>query len=386
MLRVVWINKGQWLKPGPIVYIGLLNALSFAQNDIATDYFIGGERESVSDIQTDLEQFYGVQAHPKLTIRCIPNLEKNRRSVYTAAIQQICSYCQEGSDVIVLTRELGCLGSLLKLKKKYPQLKILHEAHDYYLSTRHLPAKNFAISSLRRQWAEKHLIPKVDGLICLTEHQRALYQQWMPTLPTIALSLGCLKFTAQTDFENRRLQKKVTYIGNLHGYKGLELIFSLAQQLKPRNIELHSFGGTPEEVALATTRADKELLTGTLFFKPFIEPKILHDILDTKMSLGLVPLQDTYYNRYLTCPVKALDFTSHGLPVVSSALPSLFEVLREHGHYCDPKNVSGYAEKIINLLEDAQLYAQASLGAYKRSTELQWRSRAKQILDFALTL
>ena len=58
MRRVVWINKSNWRKPGPIVYMGLLYAMAFAEHGIATDYFVGYGDES--DTEKYLQDFYGV--------------------------------------------------------------------------------------------------------------------------------------------------------------------------------------------------------------------------------------------------------------------------------------------------------------------------------------
>lgn len=380
MQRVIWINKSNWRKPGPIVYMGLLNALAFAENGLVTDFFVGSDKDS--DTETDLAGFYGLQAHQCLNIHRIRDAEGWQRSVYKAAIAKIAIYCEQGDEVLALTRELGVLGSLLKLRKKFPKLKVIYETHDYYLSIRHLEKKGFSLSSIRRQWSERILIPKADGLICLTEHQRALYQQWFPKLAIIALSLGCLDFPQQPVVEQRRLKRRIAYIGHLHSYKGLELIFALAGHLRAANIELHSFGGNKAQVLSLQERADKEGLAAVLHFKPFIEPKVLHEILDNDISLGLVPLQDTFYSRYLTCPVKALDFIAHGLPAIASEIPSVREVLRETGFYCDSRNVAEFADKAIALLDNPESYLSATKASYSRSGELQWRLRARRILEF----
>ena len=174
----------------------------------------------------------------------------------------------------------------------------------------------------------------------------------------------------------------MAYIGHLHSYKGLELIFELAGYLRTANIKLHSFGGNEGQVLSLQERADKEGLTGVLHFRPFIEPKVLHEILDNDISIGLVPLQDTFYSRYLTCPVKALDFIAHGLPTIASEIPSAREVLRETGFYCDSKSVSEFADKAIALLDNPESYLSATKASYSRSGELQWRLRAKRILEF----
>ncbi|MGZ8135696.1 MAG: glycosyltransferase [Methylococcaceae bacterium] len=384
MQRIVWINKGIWLKPGPIGYMGLLNALAFAENDCATDFFV--RAGDASDTEVDLRQFYGLHSHQQLNIQRIPDSPRGKRSVYFAAVEKISEYFASGDEVLALTRELGALVLLLKLKKKYPQLKVLHETHDYYLTTRHLGQKKFSISSIRRQWVEKRLIAKVDGLICLTEHQRALYQQWFPAIPMMALSLGCLGFLRQPDLNRRRLKRSIVYIGNLSNYKGIELTLELAEYLKSANIKLYSFGGNEDEVLSLQSRANQQGLKDVLYFKSFVNPKDLHEVLDTEISIGLVPLQDTFYNRYLTCPVKALDYTAHGLPVIASELPSIREVLRETGFYCNSRNVSEFADHAIRLLDSEDAYLSASQASYARSRELQWRFRAQSILNFAATL
>lgn len=380
MQRVVWINKGEWLKPGPIVYMGLLNAMTFAQLGSSTDYFVSAGTDS--DTDEDLVNFYGLRSHELLSINRIKDQRRGQRRVYSIAFENLKTYCARGEYVIALTREIGALPQLIKLKAKYPQLKVLYEAHDYYLTTRYLKRQGISFSDMRRRWAEWMLIPKTDGLICLTEHQRALYQQGFPDLPMIALPLGCLTPAKKLALDQRRLHRRIAYIGHLHHFKGVELIFDLAEQLKHANVTLQSFGGNADEIRTLQNKAEQEGLGNVLQFESFIEPKRLHEILDNDISLGLMPLLDTFYNRYLTCPVKALDFLAHGLPILTSDLPSVREVLRETGFYCASKNVDDFACNALMLLDDPALYATASTASYARRDELQWPLRAQAILDF----
>lgn len=375
--RVVWINKSNWRKPGPIVYMGLLNAMAFAEHGIPTDYFVGYGDES--DTDRDLQEFYGVAPSPFLRIHRIKEMKSGSRDVYKKAIMQINEYRTKGDGVIALTRELGALSRLLKLKRQRPLLRVLYESHDFYLNRAHLPKQGF--SALRRQWSERLLIPRADGLICLTEHQRALYQQQFSDLPMLAASLGCLAFPEQ-DPESRRLKRNIAYIGHLHGYKGSELIFEIAHALKPKNVILSCYGGHERQVKELRLRAQKEALEGVLRFEPFVSPAELHRILESEVSIGIVPLQDTFYSRYLTCPVKALDFLSHGLPIVASELPSIREVLHSAGSYCTSSSAREFALAVESLLENSRAYQAASLMSYERSKPLQWGRRAEKILQF----
>lgn len=378
-MRIVWIYKSPWKKPGPIVYMGLLNALSFAQNGFETDLFVGAG--DPSDTACDLDEYYGVHYHPELTLHRIPTRGERKRDLYRSALGHVELLSRQGKEVMVVTRELGCLGALISLKKRYPLLKVFHETHDYYLTCRHLEKRTW--SAVRRMWAERLLLPKLDGLICLTEHQRALYQQWFPSLPMIAAPLGTLDLPHCQMPEKRRQLRSLAYIGHLHSYKGLEIIISLARNLARHEVRMNCFGGKAEQVAQLRSKAEAEGLGSHLFFEPFLCPRRLHDLLDEQISIGLVPLQDTYYSRYLTCPVKALDFLSHGLPIVASELPSVHEVLRGSGMTCECNDVEAFSKTVLTLLDDSALYANLTRRSYQRGRELLWTERARRIWSFA---
>jgi glycosyltransferase involved in cell wall biosynthesis len=83
----------------------------------------------------------------------------------------------------------------------------------------------------------------------------------------------------------------------------------------------------------------------------------------------------------LTCPVKALDFLSHGLPIIASDLPSIREVLQNSGCLCSSSVAREFAEAIEKLLENQELYQSYSQLSYQRSELLQWRHRAEKVLS-----
>jgi glycosyltransferase involved in cell wall biosynthesis len=382
-LRVVWINKSPWRKPGPIVYMGLLNACAFAWNGLTTTLFVeaGGD----SDTEADMREFYGLEPHALLQIRRIAAGPSSRRAVYRAALQHIDSLCNGGESVLVCTRELGCLPALFALRRRHrSRLRVLHECHDYYWSTRHLAQRGFTV--VRRQWSERMLLPQVDGLICLTEYQRALYQSHLPQRPALALPLGTLPHpVAPGQLEQRRHARSLAYIGHLHDYKGLDALFALAYELQRHGVTLHAMGGGAAQIDSLRQRARKTGIEATLLLTPFVPPRELHARLATTVSIGLVPLQDTYYNRYLTCPVKALDFMSHALPVIGTDLPSVRAVLGDAGCYAD-FDPGPTARLIVDLLADPALYTAQSEKIRARAEMLTWQRRAAAVCELASAL
>jgi glycosyltransferase involved in cell wall biosynthesis len=380
---VVWINKSPWRKPGPIVYMGLLNALAFAWIDFATTLFVDAGVDSNTD--ADLHDFYGLEPHPRLQVRRIASAPGRGRAVYRAALDHVDELCRTGETVLVCSRELGCLPGLFALRGRHQsRLRVLHECHDYYLSTRHLPRRDAA--ALRRLWAERMLLPRVDGLICLTEYQRALYQQHLPERPAIALPLGTLPQPVDAgQLEQRRQARSVAYIGHMHDYKGLHSLFALGCELQRHGISLHAFGGGAAQIESLRQRAREAGIEATFLLTPFLPPRELHARLASTVSIGLVPLQDTYYNRYLTCPVKALDFMSHGLPVIGTDLPSVRALLGDAGCYAD-FDAGPTASTIAGLLADPALYAAQSERIRARADTLTWQRRARALSAFGAAL
>src|SRR5690606_38293742 len=213
-----------------------------------------------------------------------------------------------------------------------------------------------------------------------------LYQPHFPSMPMTALPLGTLEFSEPVDLDRRRLARRLVYIGHLHEYKGLSLIFEVARTLKGHNVELQCLGGDETQVQRLRAQAREAGLADVLRFDPFMAPAALHAYLAHEVSVGLVPLQDTFYSRYLTCPVKVLDCLTHGLPIVGSDLPSIRELARGAGELCQYNAADQFVAECLALLADAQHYQSRSQASWMRSRELLWRTRAQRILEFIGTV
>jgi glycosyltransferase involved in cell wall biosynthesis len=114
-------------------------------------------------------------------------------------------------------------------------------------------------------------------------------------------------------------------------------------------------------------------------------PEALALALATEASAGLIPLEDDYYNRHLTCPAKGLDYLAHGLPTIASDLPSIRGLLGSNGaaRYVAPGDPLGFAQEAISLLDDAKTYQAATSAALFRAREVSWRSRVHKLVEFA---
>jgi glycosyltransferase involved in cell wall biosynthesis len=99
-------------------------------------------------------------------------------------------------------------------------------------------------------------------------------------------------------------------------------------------------------------------------------------------SIGLALLQDGFYNRYLTCPVKVLDYLSHALPIIGSDLPSVHETAGNAAAYIKPDDSAELVRLVTKLLDDANAYQRATSLSRARARELSWPNRAAAIVRF----
>lgn len=391
-MKIVWANRSEWKKPGPIVYIGLLNALSFAQLGYETHLFVSEGRPS--NTARDLMDFYGIKANKNLHIHRIPKGTKiseiRGRTIYRQALAFSQRELEKGEELLFLTRELGLIGLLARLQRRFPNtLRTIYEAHDFHadLSGRDNKIK---FTDHRKRLSERIFLPWLSGLLCITPPQEILYQKALPKMNILTLPLGCLNRppSSEQEINRRRERRTLVYIGHLHRSKGIHDLLDQAAFFLEHNLKLHFVGGTPKQIE----KLKKNLRSqqgqqcsredSPIQFFPFMTPMQLHQHLENYASLGIVPLQDSYYNRKLTCPVKALDSLTHHLPVIVSDLPTTRAVLGDAGVYLSPNHLDRFPVEAIELIDDPDRYRQLSRNAARRAQELSWKGRAQSIINW----
>jgi len=291
--------------------------------------------------------------------------------------------------VALITRETGFLPYLARLVRRNPRISGFYEAHDFFADLSWKNRDEIKLADRRLRWLERRFLTRVSGIICITHEQQKLYRKLFPNLASCAASLGTEVFeknenaaeiSART--EKRRALRRIVYVGHLHGSKGVSMLIKAAPRLAEKNVRAAFWGGSEKQIAKFQKQIKRLGAAEFVEFAGFRPPEELHRALASEASIGVVPLQDTFYNRYLTCPVKALDYLSHGLPAIGSDLPSVREVLAGAGRYAPSNDADALVAQVLALLDDAALYETASVAARVRARELSWPERAKKIAHF----
>lgn len=379
---VVWVNKRNWKTPGPIVNMAIHNAASFSELGIETHLCIGAGE--ASDTDSDLTDFYGINPTQNFSIHRVPRYRlvnsTSSMPVFLYAYGLIKKLSRKDS-VAVFTRESGFLFFLAKLRRGSKNIRGFYELHDLYADLSWVEKKR---SFHRREWCYEHLLlPRMDGLVCITLEQEKRYNAIFPSIPSCSFPLGTRAVEATATAEEKRNRRTLMYVGHMHGEKGVNFLLSAARLLAEKNVRTLFRGGEPRQVPEYESRAEEMGIAGHVAFVPFQAPAEMHRAMAREASLGVVMLEDTYYNRYLTCPVKALDYLSQGIPAVGSDIPSVHEVLGDAGTYVPPENMDDFVTAVLGLLDDPGRYETMVTRSIQRSREISWPLRAKALADFA---
>lgn len=390
-MTFLWVNKRDWRHPGPIVNVGVRNAASLAARGHETHFVVGAG--TPSDTAADLREFYGIVSHLEtLHVHRVPRRRllggvagaESSVPIFLHAVRLARTLARCG-PVAVLTREAAFLPYVAALRRWVPGVRGFYEAHDLYadLSWRAADGRPVRWGDRRQGFLERTCLPRLDGLVCITGAQRTLYAGRFPKLPAVALPLGTDPQPPGDD-EARRRERRLVYVGHLNRQKGIESLFRAAPALARAGVRLALWGGYGQQAETLRAQAVAEGWGDRVEGAGFRPPEELRQDLATRAGVGLVTLEETFYNRHLTCPVKALDYLSHGLPTVASDLPTTRGVLGGDGaaRYVPAGDPAALTAAVLALFDDPAAYARAAAAARARALELSWSNRAARLAGF----
>jgi glycosyltransferase involved in cell wall biosynthesis len=178
--------------------------------------------------------------------------------------------------------------------------------------------------------------------------------------------------------------KVVGYFGHLYSGRGIDVIEGLASK-NPNHIFL-VYGGNEEEISYF----QKHNLNNNLFFMGYVFPVKVHELM-SMMDVLLMPYQTTVSigiegvdtSQWMS-PMKMFEYMSCGVPIISSNLPVLREVLVD-GHnslLVEPDVIDDWSDALQRISGTTDLEERLGVNAYKDYKEkYTWNIRAKGILE-----
>ncbi len=177
------------------------------------------------------------------------------------------------------------------------------------------------------------------------------------------------------------LDKKIAlYKGHLYEWKGAHTLARAAQYLREEGVVCAFIGGTDEDVVLFRQEfggQENILILGN-------QPRQKTPIYQKAADLLVIPnsAKDDVSKLY-TSPMKLFGYMASGVPIVSSDLPSLREILNDSlAHFFTPDDPKSLADVIRKALGEYEEAKKKGATALVLAESYSWQKRAQNILDF----
>ncbi len=379
-MNIALVHRREWPSYSPSSCFSTFNANALSGKGISTSLIVGKGNDL--SVDQNLIDFYNI--YPNKNLNIFP-INKHKKLFFSSSFP---FYCASVSRVLkihritpldaIFTRDAGFLPYLAYLKAK-TGAKCFYETHNFFMSD----ATSGDTKSKKRTWEkyhkiEKEFIPKLDGIVSLISPQADLYKKYFPNQNVYFANPGITKI--YPPIKNDFSKKVIGYIGDLSPRRDIDTLLIAVQKLKKFGVKLLIIGGKPREMNRINTMIKKLNIEETVELTGWISYKQLEKYL-TKISVGIVPMKRTFYNQYLTAPMKIFDYYSRGIPVVAADLPSAREFVSEgeNGLFYTPGNADDLAMKIEYLFQSEITLNEFSNRTYEKAKKMLWSGRAEKL-------
>ena len=392
--KIIYVHTGIWPTPSPSIVFITGNAYGLAHHaptalivknepEKSTDEFLDSLTGDVIPEKTEDEIFHSITGADKPENLDIIRVGKGSEvtgnaKFFRKAVRIIGSLAKKRRAMAVITRSIGFLPYLAYIRLRY-RVPCFFETHDFYsdLSLRNDLKKSIGLFKNSR--FEKTFLPRLDGIICLTETQAGFFKDLYPSVPRTVAPTGLMRVVRTKTKPDRQ----VCYIGSLDAHKGLGTALSALAQTADSKIKLLVVGGKNDHEKQEFKKFTRLLkLEKRVKVISWIHHTDIGHLIDNCMA-GLVPLTDTPFNRYFTSPLKILDYLAHSLPVIASDLPSVRDYIEDgrHGILFEPENAENLA-KALDLYVTRNKYETMSPEVESHAKQFLWTRRGEKIIEF----
>ncbi len=373
--KIVYFHQGYWPGNAPSTTFITFNALGFYQIGHPIQLISG--KNSNLPIERILRERFGIEAPLKLSLVSAPRLFGSHLVLQFKVFFKLLFKLK--FDILIV-RALSFLPFALFLKK-LKKIGVFFEAHDFFTD---LTVRD-DVSSLRsrRRYSkiEKRYLPKVDGIICVSEPQKKIYQKYYPTQNLICGSSGTRSTTSLLRREG--FSYLLGYLGSFDIQKyPLDILIEALSLIRSKRIKLLLAGGRDEEeMNIIKGIINKFNLSERVKILLWQNPAQI-EALKREIDVGCAILAPTFLNR-ISCPLKVLEYLSAGIPVLATELDGIKQIITHNKHgYLVQNRAEGWAAAIDLIYSDFTRYSELSKACLRQAKIFSWENRARRIIKF----
>ncbi|HEX5632422.1 MAG TPA: glycosyltransferase [Gemmatimonadales bacterium] len=375
--RIALVHRRDWPGRGPSPAAVTYNAHALASEGAEVHLFVGQGSDAPPD--RTLREHFSLDPIPGLHVHPIGGLVRGAFGFDLKAYARLVALARRGGLDAIATRDAGFLRWLPSLRR-LTGARVYYETHNVLIAPEgRISEFKFTGKRRRHPALERRYVPRLDGVICILESQAELYAAHVARERLHVVHPGGPEPRAGVPDRFRR--RKLGYVGSLEpDRRDLETFFAGVAAL-PCRAPLVIIGGQGKAVGRAQAGLEQAGIADRTEITGWVSPAEVDRRL-AEVSVGVMPMEDSFYNRYLTAPMKLYDYWSRGIPVVAADLPSVREFMPEGegGLFYTPGNARSLAAALERLLCDEATWQACSVSALRLAERGTWRARARRLL------
>lgn len=286
-----------------------------------------------------------------------------------------------------LANFIFALNALRVVKRLRCDIVYCRDESTLYLLSFFLPIRKLVYESHEARFTVpvRRILQKGVRCVAISEGVRDFYlEQGIPQKQLLvahdAIDDSFFKEREPQNVARERLgidqQKPIAlYIGGFDSWKGAETFFEAAEYSKIATFV--AIGGTTDEIQKYTTAYPKVQFLGQ---RPYSEVR------DNQQAADVLVVPNTQHDERsakYTSPLKLFTHLASRVPLIVSDIPSLRRVVSDtHVTFTAPDDACQLAERIDQVLTDAEVAETKAAAAYELSQQHTWTHRAERILTF----
>jgi len=374
-VNIVYVYGRDWPSEKAGISFSTYTGYGIAENGDENNVDMIFARNTDQDTGKVLSDYFGIKPLNNFKIHLMNNKTAFSKTTkfYFQAFNKIRKLNKlKGVDVII-SRTVKFLPFMYLLKKIY-NIKVIYEAHSFYLD----PELKNEYDRKKEYIYQKYFLPKFDGIVCHQTPIRKLYQKYLPNQNYSTITYGIKQLQRENNIWKNQY---IGYVGSLYHNKGVIDLFKAFKNLDT-DLKLLIIGGRKKRINKFVDLAKELNIEDRVEITGWVDRSEV-DFYLKSVKIGVVPVQDTFHGRYLTCPTKIFNYFSHGIPIVGSDLPTVKEVVTEDcGVFYKNGNVKDLESALIKVLSSKDDFYKYSNNIMDRSKNLFFKDRGKKFIDF----
>ncbi len=290
--------------------------------------------------------------------------------------QAICDAIVKENPDVIHANDLNALIPSYMASKKLG-CKLIYDSHEVWVENFFEQKKHIYAMYLKMK--ERHIVRRVDKMVCVS-HSAADYFSKIYKIPKPMVVTNCSLKAEQCISEIKNEGFEILNHGQFYAGRGYDIMVEAIPLLKDYpeiKLAIRGFGKLEEGLR---QRAG-ELGDENFIFYPPVHVKELISSASTS-HVGVAITEAICLNFELSVSNKLFEYASAGLPVIMSDIPEhrYLNEKYQFGIIIEENTPKAFAEAVIKLYTDKELYNKCVQNAIKLSEEVNWENEFGELI------